>query len=67
MVTKMASTHATLTMGFLEEKMYSHMENLLSPTIYKLFCKRWLRYLDDCFIIWDDSLVTIGINDFHDF
>ncbi|XP_062571387.1 uncharacterized protein LOC134233429, partial [Saccostrea cucullata] len=55
MGTKMAPTYATLTLGYLEEKMYERTTRYFDQQITENIKNNWKRYLDDCFIIWNDS------------
>lgn len=55
MGTKTAPSYATLTLAFLEEKLYNTMENEYGQTTLQEFKQSWKRYLDDCFIIWKKS------------
>jgi hypothetical protein len=56
----MAPTYATLTMGFLEGQ-------ILNPVLTELYgmstandiSNNWLRYLDDCFILWKPNYGNI--------
>ena len=41
-------------MGFLEEKMYSIVQTIFRDTC-ELIINSWKRFLDDCWIIWDDK------------
>ena len=50
--TKMAPTYPTLTLAYLEEKLYEKMGKKYSNDIKEDFTKSWKRYLDDCFIFW---------------
>ena len=52
MGTKVAPTYATLVMGFLEEKMYSQLPEILDENSVQYISRNWKRYLDDCFIFW---------------
>ena len=65
MGTRLAPTYATLSMGYLEQKMYVYMRDVLSTTEFNEFHDNWLRYLDDCFVIWKDSFGDI--TNFHQF
>ena len=49
MGTKMAPTYVTLTLVYLEEKLYEIIGKNTATTL-KEFTKSWKRYLDDCFI-----------------
>lgn len=55
MGTKMAPSYATLFMGYLEVSLYQKISNELGTDIGNYFQENWLRYLDDCFIIWPKS------------
>ena len=55
MGTKTAPSYATLTLAFLEEKLYNTIENEYGPATSQEFKQSWKRYLDDCFIIWKKS------------
>ena len=64
MGTKMAPAYATLTLGYLENKLYDMMEQKFNFNVMISFKTLWKRYLDDCFIIWDNSWGNV--NDFYD-
>lgn len=51
MGTKVASPYATLVLDYLEEKLFSNIQDYTVTFIRK----SWRRYLDNCFIIWDNS------------
>lgn len=51
MGTKVASPYATLVLDYLEEKLFSNIQDDFVTFIRK----SWRRYLDDCFIICDNS------------
>ncbi|XP_062579478.1 uncharacterized protein LOC134241451 [Saccostrea cucullata] len=55
MGTKMAPTYATLTLGYLEEKMYKKVEEQFNEEVKLYITNNWKRYLDDCFIVWKYS------------
>lgn len=55
MGTKMAPTNATLTLGYLEEKMYKEINKLFNEETERYITKHWKRYLDDCFIVWNSG------------
>ena len=59
MGTKMAPTYANLTLGYLERKLYSELEKK-SANLSSYVKENWWRYLDDCFIIWNDKLSDIS-------
>ena len=64
MGTKMAPTYATLFMGYLEEKFYTEIEKRFDANVRLYFENNWLRYLDDCFIIWKNEFGEI--DELHD-
>lgn len=65
MGTKMAPTYATLTMGFLEEQiLYPKLLDKYGEDISKEIISCWLRFLDDCFILWNPNYGNIA--DFYD-
>ena len=51
MGTKVAPTYATLVMGFLEDHMYKLINDNFARQADNIISS-WMRYLDDCFIIW---------------
>ena len=53
MGTKMAPTYATLTLGYLEEKLYQKVGEHFDQEFSETLQRSWKRYLDDCFLIWD--------------
>ena len=58
MGTKFAPNYATLTLGFLEIKMYTLIEQIHGNT--SIYLKsHFKRFLDDCFIIWPEELFPI--------
>lgn len=70
MGTKMASSYATLFMGFLELSLYEDITKQFNANISSYFKKNWLRYLDDCFIIWpkhfgNPAILTTILNNLH--
>lgn len=63
MGTIVAPTYASLTLGFLETKMYEICKNI-NPILEEIIKKTFKRYLDDCFIIIDEDLIkTTHLND----
>ena len=60
MGSKFAPTFANLVMGFLETKLYQLTEELISPNCAQYIKVNLLRFLDDCFIIWDNNLADIN-------
>ena len=70
MGTKVAPIYATLTLGYLEQKLYQRVRSDFTENVYHNFRKYYLRYLDDVLIIFDDSklpIETIGnlLNDMN--
>ena len=55
MGTKMAPTYATLTLAFLEETLYRNIKEKYGNEIERDFKNGWKRYLDDCFIFWEQK------------
>lgn len=47
MGTKMAPTYSTLTLGYLEEKMYKEIDKLFNEGTEMHITNHWKRYLDD--------------------
>ena len=60
MGTAMAPTYANLVMGYLENKMYQTIANYYEPNISAKISDNWLRYIDDCFIIWDTKFGNLN-------
>ena len=61
MGTKVAPTYATLTLGYLEFLLQTEILNLWGEDSANYISKHWKRFLDDCFIIWnqdDERLYT---------
>ena len=56
MGTKMAPTYANLTLAYLEEKLYNNIRTKYADNFAQCFEQTWKRYLDDCFIIWDNNV-----------
>ena len=46
-------------MGYLENKLYNIIENKYGLAQKNKFVTSWKRYLDDCFIIWDERIDKI--------
>ena len=55
MGTKMAPTYANLVLGYLETKLYDQMQEMHGLNFRLFLENNWKRYLDDCFIIWNDQ------------
>jgi hypothetical protein len=64
-----APTYANLTMGYLEEKLYNtFIQN--KPWLADYIKNNFFRYLDDCFIILNESYITLeellgALNNLH--
>lgn len=52
MGTKMAPTYANLVLAYLEETLYENLRNTFGSDYSKYIESHFLRYLDDCFIVW---------------
>ena len=61
MGTKMAPTYATLTLGYLEEKLYNRISEILGEEYHEFIKMNCKRYLDDCFIIWSKEESNFNI------
>ena len=59
MGTKVAPTYDTLVVGYLENKLYNMIEINMDLIIKNKFFACWKRYLDDCFITWDERIDKI--------
>ena len=55
MGTKFAPVYATLTIGYLEEKLYTIIETNYDTEFTRYLKKYWKRFLDDCFVPWTKS------------
>ena len=55
MGTKSASVYATLTIGYLEEKLYTIIETDYNTEFQQYLKMYWKRFLDDCFVPWTQS------------
>ena len=55
MGTKFAPVYATLTIGYLEEKLYTVIETDYDAEFQQYLKAYWKRFLDDCFIPWTKS------------
>ena len=56
MGTKFAPVYATLTVGYLEEKLYKEIETYFGSEFGTYFINNWKRFLDDCFVPWTKSV-----------
>nr|XP_034325343.1 uncharacterized protein LOC117689218 [Crassostrea gigas] len=63
MGTKMAPTYSILVMGYFEEILYQKAEKELDQKISEHLKHSWKRYLDDCFIFWEES--EEDLHEFH--
>ena len=61
MGTKMAPTYANLVMGYLEEKLYLQCEKKQGIAFRSFVEKECKRYLDDCYITWNESHGPLNI------
>ena len=61
MGTKMAPTYAILVLAYLEEKLYEKIETQYSKELRTFIEDNFLRYIDDCFIVWPKSKWDIDI------
>ena len=59
MGTKVAPTNVAIVMGYLENKLYNIIENKYGLAHKDKFVTSRKRYLDDCFIIWDERIDKI--------
>ena len=59
MGTKMAPTYANLVLAYLEEKLYDKLHNEHSFAFKTFIENNFLRYLDDCFIVWPHTQYDI--------
>ena len=63
MGTKFAPTYATLVLAYLEEKLYTRLEDV-NKDLAEYVKGNWKRFLDDCFIIWVNS--EEELTEFHE-
>ena len=61
MGTKMAPVYANLTIGYLENKLYTSLPQTIPSEDADYITQNWRRYLDDCFIIWKGDTQTLEI------
>ena len=59
MANEIASTHATLTLAYLEENLYEIIGKKYSSNIKREFTKSWKRYFVDCFMFRNCSWETL--------
>ena len=56
MGTKFAPVYATLTIGYLEIKLYKKVTEVFGNEFGQNFQTNWKRFLDDCFVPWTKSV-----------
>ena len=56
MGTKVAPKFATLVMGYLEEQLEYRLNLKYAPEVSKYFQEKWHRFLDDCYILWNNTI-----------
>ena len=59
----MAPNYANLVLAYLEELLYTKLEHEKGVTYAAFIKEHFVRYLDDCFIVWCES--QGDINEFH--
>lgn len=59
MGTKCAPAYATLTLGFLESKLYHSIGKHYPEDVSTFFKENYFRYLDDVLIIFDDNKIPL--------
>ena len=64
MGTSVAPTYATLVMGYLEETLFMNSQRKYGTEVAVYVRKNWMRFLDDCFIKWNTSLLSLPIENF---
>ncbi|MFI0416629.1 MAG: reverse transcriptase domain-containing protein, partial [Candidatus Thiodiazotropha sp.] len=57
MGTKCAPVYATLVLAYLEETLYTEVENAFGSDFKTYFEENWKRFLDDCFLLFNRSEV----------
>ena len=70
MGTKMAPTYANLVLAYVEEQLYGNVHQTRGGEYSHYVKENFLRYLDDCFIIWPVSKWSLNeftnqLNDLH--
>ena len=61
MGTRVAPTYATLTIGYIEIKLYTKVRELFGPNFAENFKSIWKRFLDDCFVIWSHPIDMLNL------
>ena len=56
MGTKFAPVYETLTIGYLEEKLYELVKARFGDDFWNYFVNNRKRFFDDCFIPWTKSI-----------
>lgn len=59
MGTKVAPTYAILTIGYLEKSFYEICYTKLGPTISDYIKLNFFRFIDDCFLLWNNEFGNI--------
>ena len=59
MGTEVAPTYVTLVLVYLGNNLYETIEDSYRTTARNKCTKNWKRYLDDCFIMWDERIDKI--------
>ena len=69
MGTKVAPCYANLVLAYLEEELYKTSKDKYGNEFSKYIKDNFVRYLDDCFIIWNKNLnidkLNEMLNDLH--
>ncbi|XP_061193752.1 uncharacterized protein LOC133201982 [Saccostrea echinata] len=61
MGTKVAPTYGTLTLGYLEQKLHHQLATLWGEEDAESIISKWKRFLDDCFILWNDNVDRLSV------
>ena len=56
MGTKFATVYATLTIGYIEIKLYKKVAEVFMNEFGQNFLTNWIRFLDDNFVPWTKSV-----------
>ena len=56
MGTKFAPIYSTLTIGYLEVKLYEKVKQVFGDEFGLYVISNWKRFLDDCFVPWTKSV-----------
>ena len=57
MGTKFLPIYATLTIGYLEVKLYEKVTEVFGDEFENYFVTNWKRFLDDCFTPWTKTVI----------